>query len=182
MVRRWQSICHCDAENFERRDTGNIRRWRWWFNLTPSSRVGKDNLLRLVSVQRQIVCPCPRLDVVYLGRPRVDVAAWDDEVGVVSELAQLVAGSHRLQITRVDHVANDMAQVSRCMSILSFRLLLMICGPSITLYVVIIIQIVVVNDMAQVSRCISSLAFRLLLMLWPKYHAACRHYHSDCCC
>ena len=57
-----------DAENFERRDTGNIRRWRWWFNLTPSSWVGKDNLLRLVTVQRQIVCPCPRLNVVYLGR------------------------------------------------------------------------------------------------------------------
>ena len=92
-----------DAENFERRDTGNIRRWRWWFNLTPSSRVGKDDLFRLVSVQRQIVCPCARLNVVYLGRPRVDVSGWDDEVGVVSELAQLVAGSHRLQITAIDH-------------------------------------------------------------------------------
>ena len=67
-------------------------------------RVGKYDLLRLVSVQRQIVCPCPRLDVVYLGRPRVDVAGWDDEVGVVGELAQLVAGSYHLQITRVDHI------------------------------------------------------------------------------
>ena len=69
----------------------------------PSSRVGKDDLLRLVSVQCQIVCPS-RLDVVYLGRLRVDVGGWDDEVGVVGELAQLVAGSHRLQITRVDHI------------------------------------------------------------------------------
>ena len=40
MVRRRQAICHCDAENFERRDTGNIRRWRWWFNLTPSTCFG----------------------------------------------------------------------------------------------------------------------------------------------
>jgi len=54
----------------------------------------------LISVQRQIV----RAHVVYLSRPRVDVAGWDDEVGVVGELAQLVAGSHRLQITRVDHI------------------------------------------------------------------------------
>ena len=60
-----------DAENFERRDTDNIRRWRWWFNLTPSSRVGKDDLLRLITVQRKIVCPCPRLNVVYLGRPLI---------------------------------------------------------------------------------------------------------------
>ena len=53
----------------------------------------------MISVQRQIV----RAHVVYLSRPRVDVAGWDDEVGVVSELAQLVAGSHLLQITRADH-------------------------------------------------------------------------------
>ena len=72
----------------------------------PLSWVGKDDLLRLVTVQRQIVCPCPRLNVVYLGRPRVDIAGWDDEGGVVGELVQLVAGSHLLQITRIDHICH----------------------------------------------------------------------------
>ena len=105
MVGRRQAICHGDAEDFERRDTDNSRQWlRCNLTLPFPFRVDKDDFFGFCTVQCQVVRPCPRLDVVDLGGPRVDVAGRNDEVGVVGELDELVSGGHRLQVARISHV------------------------------------------------------------------------------
>ena len=70
------------------------------------SEVGKYNFLGLIAVQRQVVPPCPLLYVAYLGGPRFDVTGWDENVSVVRKFAQLVAGDHRIEITRIDNICN----------------------------------------------------------------------------
>src|SRR5664279_4371697 len=104
MVGRRQAIGHRYAEDLERRVTNDTGQWRWWYKLTLALVVDYDHFLCFRSVQRQVVIPCPRLDVVELGRPRVDVVCRDYKVGVVSELDEVVAGSHGLQVACIDHI------------------------------------------------------------------------------
>ena len=87
MVGRRQAVGERHAEDLERRGTDNSRQWRWRCNLTLPLRVDENDFKRFRTVQRQVVCPCPRLDVVDLGGPRVDVAGRDDEVRVIGKLA-----------------------------------------------------------------------------------------------
>ena len=105
MVGRRQAICHSDAEDLERRDTGNSRQWlRCNLTLPFPFRVNEDDFFGFVAVECQVVRPCPRLDVVDLGGPRVDVAGRNDKVGVVGELDELVSGGHRLQVASISHI------------------------------------------------------------------------------
>jgi len=50
MVRCWQTIHDCDAENFNRRFTYNICHRQWCCNLTLSSAVRKHDFFRLFSI------------------------------------------------------------------------------------------------------------------------------------
>ena len=72
--------------------------------------VCKYYFLRFTAIQRQIVCPCPRFDVLNLGNPRVDVG-WHNQVGVVGKFAKLVASSHALKSLAVTtYAAGPMAE------------------------------------------------------------------------
>jgi hypothetical protein len=82
----------------------NIRHWRRWCNLTPSPFVYKYDLLRLTAIQRQIICPRPRLDVLNLDSSRVDVDDWHSQVGVVGKFAKFIASSHHLQVACSHHI------------------------------------------------------------------------------
>jgi hypothetical protein len=42
--------------------------------------VSENDLDGFRSIQRQVVCPCPRLDIVDLGVPRVDVCSRNNEI------------------------------------------------------------------------------------------------------
>ena len=84
MVRGRQAVCDGDAEDLERRDASDsVDCWRL-LDLTPPPCVGEDDFMRLETVERQVDRSRPRLDVVDLGDPRVDVVGWHDEVRLVS--------------------------------------------------------------------------------------------------
>ena len=67
-------------------------------------RVDEDDFLRFRSVERQVVGPCPRLNVVKLGGLRVSVDGRDIEIRIIGKLAKFIADSSRLKISYIDHV------------------------------------------------------------------------------
>ena len=72
--------------------------------LDASVRVDEDDLLQFHSVERQVVGPCLRLDVVKLGRPRVSVDGRDNGIRIVGEFTDFIADGSCLKITCIDHL------------------------------------------------------------------------------
>ena len=64
----------------------------------------KQNFDALCVVQVEVVRAGPRLHVVYLRHPTVDVCRRDNELGIMCVLAETVARGDRMQVGCSDNV------------------------------------------------------------------------------